>query len=161
MLDLIVLSILFFICIGTGIMAGLFFSFSAFIMEALRKVDSRYGMETMKSINRAILNPLFGLVFFGTTIMAMILLTTVSLIPEWNGKVYVICGSVLYLVGVLVVTFRFNIPLNNRLEKTSSIGNGFGQSWEGYMKSWSKWNHVRTITALAALMCFVLGFKYF
>jgi uncharacterized membrane protein len=52
--------------LGCGLMAGIFFAFSAFVMKALSRLPASEGMAAMQAINVAILNPLFFVVFFGT-----------------------------------------------------------------------------------------------
>ena len=157
----IIFTVIFFTCIGTGIMAGLFFSFSTFIMEALGKISSESGMNAMKSINRTILNPLFKVIFFGTALMTLFLLITTLFNSEWNGRTYIISGSLLYLVGIYLVTIIFNVPLNDRLDRTDSTNYSSQQMWKSYIKKWTIWNHIRTVTAVGTLACFVLGFKQF
>lgn len=159
MLNSIIFTVIFFTCIGTGIMAGLFFSFSTFIMEALGNISSESGMNAMKSINRTILNPLFGVIFFGTALMTLFLLITALFNSEWNGRTYVISGSLLYLVGTFLVTIIFNVPLNNLLERGDSTAYSSQLMWRSYIRKWTLWNHIRTVTAVGTLACFVLGLK--
>ncbi|WP_190238680.1 anthrone oxygenase family protein [Salipaludibacillus neizhouensis] len=155
----IIYTVIFFTCIGTGILAGLFFSFSTFIMEALGEISAKSGMNAMKAINRTILNPLFGLIYFGTALMTLFLLVATLFNSEWNGRIYIISGSLLYLVGTFLVTIIFNVPLNNLLERGDSTDYSSQQMWRSYIKKWTVWNHIRTVTAVGTLACFVLGFK--
>lgn len=159
--NFIIFTVIFFTCIGTGIMAGLFFSFSTFIMEALGEVSSESGMNAMKSINKKILNPLFGVIFFGTALMTLFLFIATLVSSEWNGRTYIISGSLLYLVGTFLVTIIFNVPLNDLLEKEDSTDYSSQQIWRSYIKKWTVWNHIRTVTAVGTLACFILGFKQF
>src|SRR5262245_39759020 len=62
--------------LGSGLMAGLFFAFSSFIMAALAKLPAEQGIAAMNSINVTILNATFGLVFFGTTLLCLGLAVT-------------------------------------------------------------------------------------
>lgn len=130
-------------------------------MEALGKISSESGMNAMKSINRTILNPLFKVIFFGTALMTLFLLITTLFNSEWNGRIYIISGSLLYLVGIYLVTIIFNVPLNDRLDRTDSTNYSSQQMWKSYIKKWTIWNHIRTVTAVGTLACFVLGFKQF
>ena len=57
--------------LGSGLMAGLFFAFSSFIMTALAKLSPEQGIATMNSINVTILNATFGLAFFGTAVLCL------------------------------------------------------------------------------------------
>ena len=59
--------------LGAGLVAGIFFAFSAFIMAALKRLPPEGGISAMQSINVAVLNPVFFLVFFGTAVAALIL----------------------------------------------------------------------------------------
>jgi uncharacterized membrane protein len=62
----------------------------------------------------------------------------------------VLAGSVLYLVGTILVTIRFNVPLNNELAAVQADGLNAASTWSRYVAVWTKWNHVRTAAALAA-----------
>ena len=47
-------------------MAGVFFAFSTFVMQALARLQPAQGTEAMQAINRTVLNPWFPGVFLGT-----------------------------------------------------------------------------------------------
>src|SRR5262245_4297739 len=65
MKDLI--SILTFVtALGCGLVAGIFFAFSNFVMKALARVPPAQGVATMQSINVVVLNRWFFVVFLGT-----------------------------------------------------------------------------------------------
>ena len=51
--------------LGAGLVAGIFFAFSAFIMSALKRLPPKGGISAMQSIIVAVLNPAFFFVFFG------------------------------------------------------------------------------------------------
>ena len=53
-------------CVGSGMMAGLFASFSTFMMKALGSLERSEGVRAMQAINRLIVRPSFLLVFMGT-----------------------------------------------------------------------------------------------
>jgi uncharacterized membrane protein len=59
--------------LGAGLVAGIFFAFSTFIMAALARLPAEGGIAAMQSINVAVLNPLFFLAFFGTAAIALVL----------------------------------------------------------------------------------------
>jgi len=65
-------------------------------------------------------------------------------------------GSALYLIGVLFVTMRFNVPLNDALDRMTPESNDAARLWADYLSRWTAWNHVRTVTALLAAMSFAL-----
>ena len=57
--------------LGTALIGGLFFAFSAFIMAALAARPAAEGMAAMVSINRVILRSLFMPVFFGAALLCL------------------------------------------------------------------------------------------
>jgi uncharacterized membrane protein len=99
----------FLAALGSGVMAGLFFAFSAFIMTAFSRMPWAGGIAAMQSINVAILNPVFFTVFFGTPAACAVL--AIAALVRWSepGSLYLLAGSLLHLVGSLVVTIVFNV----------------------------------------------------
>ncbi|HEU5260866.1 MAG TPA: anthrone oxygenase family protein [Gemmatimonadales bacterium] len=71
---------------------------------------------------------------------------------SWHdaGAAYLLAGSLLYLVGTVMVTIVFNVPRNNALAAVGPDSVDGARVWAGYLTSWTAWNHVRTVAALAA-----------
>lgn len=154
------LTILTFVsALGSGLIAGLFFAFSAFVMTALARIPSAQGNAAMQSINIAILNPLFGFVFSGTALACVVL--TITSFFRWGqpGTLYLLAGSLLYLVGSFLVTVVFNVPLNDALAATDPGSIEGMNVWASYIPKWTAWNHVRTILSLAALASFIVALR--
>lgn len=142
------------VALGCGLIAGVFFAFSTFIMKALARLPSGQGMAAMQSINVVVLNPWFLGAFFGTGVACILAL--ISSLMRWHepGAVYLFAGSALYLVGTLLVTIVFNVPRNQSLASVAATDPDGANRWAGYITSWTAWNHVRTIAALAAAASF-------
>jgi uncharacterized membrane protein len=136
--------------VGCGLMAGLLFAFSNFIMRALLQQSPESGIRTMQTINLFIQNPIFFVLFFGTTLAALFLAITSALHLSQNGSTLLLLGSLLYLVGTFGVTVVFNVPLNNSLAEYSANTPDAAQYWQSYVAQWLKWNHVRTATSVSA-----------
>ena len=145
-----ILYILTFISIlGCGLIAGIFFAFSTFVMQALEKLLPSQGIEAMQKINVTVLNPWFLSVFMGTAFVCFIL--AVSTYWNWNqpGALYLLTGSLLYIVGTFLVTVVFNVPMNNALDGMDSTSGKASDYWNGiYLTRWTFWNRVRTVAAL-------------
>lgn len=139
-----------FSALGCGLIAGVFFAFSAFVMKALASLPSAQGIAAMQSINVAVLNPWFLGTFLGTT--ATCILLAVSSLLSWHkpGAAYLLVGSTLYLVGTVLVTGAFNVPRNEALAAIDPASADATNLWGQYVTRWTIWNHVRTVTALAA-----------
>ncbi|WP_228050189.1 hypothetical protein [Tychonema sp. LEGE 06208] len=54
-----------FAVLGCGLIAGVFFAFSTFVMNALGRLPPAQGIAAMQSINIAVINPLFITALFG------------------------------------------------------------------------------------------------
>ncbi len=50
--------------LGCGLVAGVFFAFSTFVMKALDRLPPAQGMTAMQSINVVVINPWFMTAFF-------------------------------------------------------------------------------------------------
>jgi uncharacterized membrane protein len=143
--------------LGSGMMAGLFFAFSTFIMQALGKRPAPVGIAAMQSINETILKPIFFLVFFGPALLSLAL--SVMALIDWSdpGSGWRLAGGLLYLIGSIGITMWFNVPLNNRLMKAAADSAEAATIWSHYLKVWTQWNHVRTVACIGACGSFILG----
>lgn len=137
--------------LGTALMAGLYFAFSVAVMGALGRIAPAAGIAAMQSINIVILNPWFFLAFFGTAAVCAVL--AVMALLRWTepGAALLLLGCVLYLVGNIVVTMLFNVPLNTALAAADPASAEGAALWSRYLSTWTAWNHVRTLACLASL----------
>lgn len=143
--------------LGCGLMAGVFFAFSSFVMTALARLPPHEGIAAMQSINLVVRNPLFFTVFFGTAAacLAIVLLATL----DWQapGAACALAAGMLYLLGTFGVTVAFNVPLNESLAPLDPAAAASAAFWGGYVDRWSAWNHVRTAAATAAAGLLVIA----
>lgn len=145
--------------LGSGLMAGIFLIFSNTIMNALARLQPSQGIAAMQAINRTILNPVFFAVFFGTAVACSLL--SVSLLWRWHqpGSFYLLAGSILYLVGVILITIVFNVPMNESLDTVEPESIEGGNVWAKYLTNWTAWNHARTVAALLGTTSFILALR--
>ncbi len=143
--------------LGCGLMAGVFFIFSNTVMSALARLQPPQGIAAMQSINRTILNPLFFVAFLGTAATSILL--AISLLWRWQqpGAVYLLAGSLLYLVGAILVTIVFNVPMNEALETVEPESVEAANLWARYLTNWTAWNHVRTVASFLGAVSFILA----
>ena len=157
MIDKIIFLLILFSATGSGLMAGLFFVFSNTVMKALALLEPRNGITAMQSINRTILNPLFFFVFFGPAVASVMLIIFSLMKNEQPGTVYILLGSLLYLVGCILVTIFFNVPMNKVLDVVDSASDEAATLWADYLTKWTTWNHVRTIACFLGAVSFMLA----
>jgi uncharacterized membrane protein len=145
--------------LGCGLMAGVFFAFSAFVMNALARPPPAEGIAAMQSINIAVINPWFFAAFFGTA-AACIALAVISVL-SWRepGSGWLVMASALYLAGTFLVTIVFNVPLNDALAAVDAKSAEAASLWSLYLPRWTAWNHVRTGAALAALASLFMALR--
>jgi uncharacterized membrane protein len=143
--------------LGSGLIGGIFFAFSAFIMSAFSRIEPEQGIAAMKSINSAILRSLFIPVFFGTAIVSAIAAVWSLVRLDDSGTIVTVAAGALYIFGVIVPTIAFNVPLNNALAAVDAGSAEAMPVWSRYLKDWVLWNHVRTVAAIAACALFVLA----
>lgn len=136
--------------LGCGLIAGTFFAFSSFVMPALGRLAPAAGIRAMQSINVVVLNPLFLAVFLGAGVACALLAGASPWTWSRPGAGLRLAGGLLYLVGTIGVTGACNVPRNDALAKLDASSVEAAAAWARYLASWTAWNHVRTVAALAA-----------
>ncbi|MBL4711225.1 MAG: DUF1772 domain-containing protein [Gammaproteobacteria bacterium] len=142
--------------LGCGVIAGVFFAFSTFVMKALMRLTSGEGIAAMQVINITVLNPWFLGVFLGTSVVCIVLLGVSLFLMNQSGAGYVIAGSAFYLFGCLLVTVVFNVPKNKALAKVDVFADDAEFIWRNHVDEWTKWNHIRTAASFLAAACFAI-----
>jgi uncharacterized membrane protein len=122
---------------GTGLITGVFFAFSAFVMRALARLPEPQGIAAMQSINIAVINPAFLGVFVGTAISGIAVIVIILLRWERAGAAYLLAGALLYLGGTFLVTILFNVPLNNTLAAAAPTDADSARLWAEYLWQWT------------------------
>jgi uncharacterized membrane protein len=149
-------SIVFIAALGSGLIAGVFFAFSSFVMGALAKLPPAQGIAAMQSINIVVINPIFMAVLFGTGVISLYL----GYVGVRDGVPLMWMGAAAYVVGTLLVTMAFNVPLNNALAGAAPESAEGAALWSHYLSSWSLWNHIRGIAALVASGFYIWALRF-
>ena|SRR5690625_922857 len=144
-------------CVGAGTVGGIFFGFSSFIMKALSELPTVQGVATMQRINVVVLNPLFLTLFVGTTVLGVTCVALAFFPWSVSRSTLLIAAGALYVVGSFLVTGRFNVPMNNRLERLDAESAEAAAYWPQYVRQWLWWNHVRTGASAASCACSALA----
>ena len=141
--------------LGSGLIAGAFFAFAAFVLPALSRLPAPSGIAAMQSITATIKGSLFLVVFFGTAALAALMGIAATL--QWGepGALYLLIGSLLYLNGPFAVTLMKNLPLNNKLAATKPDSAEGKRLWPEFRATWGSWNHARWIGGLGAAAAFI------
>ena len=143
----------------TGLSAGLFYAWSVSVIPGTQKIQDTTYLETMQSINRAILNPAFYLIFFGS-ILFLGASTVITFKPSNVVFWLFMASSMLYLFGTVGVTALGNVPLNNQLDALglSEINGGeLSKFRKFYETNWNRLHLIRTVFAVGAFLLSVLA----
>ena len=156
-MSLIITSLLWFSAISCGLIAGVCFAFSTFIMSALGRIDHVAGISAMNAINVDIVQSLFIVLMLGTTVASAALAGIA--IFRWSepGAVPMFIGGALFFTGMFVSTMIFNVPLNDALAAVDPASTEGAALWARYVSDWTFWNHVRTIASTASFALFILS----
>ena len=143
--------LLWVMALSSGLMAGVYFAFSAFIMQSLASLPGNAGAAAMNAINRVILKSLFMLLFWGSTIVSALLLG----FGLWRLAVSDLAPALVgatYFGGMFLVTATRNVPLNNAL----AAGEERPEVWQDYLRRWTYWNSFRTVACLVTCALAIL-----
>lgn len=139
--------------IGSGLIGGVFFAFSVFVMQALARLPAAQGVRAMQRINVVVLESAFLAVFIGTTIVAFA--CGIIAVFAWSSprSPLLLIASVAYVLGAFGITLRMNVPRNQRLAKLDADSQAAADYWPLYLREWLRWNHVRTAASIVAAAC--------
>jgi uncharacterized membrane protein len=146
-----------------SLVAGLLFGFAIVVMPGIAKLTDKEYLLAFKHMDGVIQNnqPLFVLVWAGS-ILSVIATLALGIMNLRGEGLYLLTGAtLLYLIGVQLPTFRFNIPLNNELQNLDVEELEDDQAKSSRVKfetPWNRWNRIRTVNAIIAvtLLLFVL-----
>ncbi|ATY33293.1 anthrone oxygenase family protein [Sphingomonas psychrotolerans] len=148
---IVVPGLLWFSAIGCGLIAGLYFAFSTFILQALNQLGPAPAAQAMNAINARILQSLFMPLFLGTTLAGLALAVIGAVNRDEAGATAMLSGGAIYAIGMFGVTMAFNVPLNNALTREAAA------LWPHYLRRWALWNHVRMLASAIASALFILA----
>jgi len=133
---------------SSGLIGGVYFAFSGFIMPAFSKIETTQSIAAMKSINEIILRSLFMPLFFGSSFVSVLLIVIAFVNWDKTGSGLTMLAGAVYFFGMFVCTALFNVPLNNTLARVELESIDAHHVWSHYLKTWTNWNHIRAISSL-------------
>ena len=138
----------------TGIMAGIFFTWSNAVMPGIGKLDDLEFLQALKSMNRVILNNAFMAVFGGAMI-AVFLLPVFHFTSSPKALFWFYVGTfLLYAVGVFGVTVGGNVPLNELLDGTNLDITSVPEIKALRETIESRWNSLNLIRTVCSILTF-------
>ena len=144
------------VMLQVGLTAGLLFIFSIAVNPGLARLNEEEYYRAMKFINQVILSPIFFIVFIGP-VFTLPFLTYMSR-NDSNMFIFILFSSILYLLGVILVTSLRNVPLNNKLEKLKS--EDFKDVFLWYKKPWNFWHNIRTFFGITSFLLLTINLLF-
>ena len=144
-----------------SLVAGLLFGFAIVVMPGIAKLTDKDYLLAFKHMDGIIQNnqPLFILVWAGS-ILSIIITLILGIMNLGGTQIYLmVFASILYLFGVQLPTFRFNIPLNNSIQHLDieSLEESEAKSSRiDFEIPWNRWNKIRTVNAILSVSMLLL-----
>ena len=148
----------FLAIVTTALSAGIFYAWSVTVIPGLKRVSDHNYLETMQSVNRAILNPLFFIAFIGCMVLLALNAYFLYQLDSSSSFIFTFSAFIIYIIGTFGVTVFGNVPMNESLDKIDLKGLNIEEvkklrsSYEG---KWNTFNYIRTFFAVTSF-CFVL-----
>ncbi|MEM6853626.1 MAG: anthrone oxygenase family protein [Planctomycetota bacterium] len=142
--------------VGSGLVAGLLFTFSTFVMKALGQVAPSHGIEAMQAINLTVMNPITMGAFMGTAGLSLASVGVAILNWQMPSSVWLFAGGLLYLAS-FIITAAGNVPMNEALASMDASASSTAEYWQHYLNRWTFFNHVRTVAATFAMAAYILA----
>ena len=139
-----------------GFIGGVYFAFSFFVMQSLKKTSASDAIRIMNTINLVILKSPFMLLFFFSSFIAFILfLENLILYKLISNEGF---ASLIFLVGMFICTATKNVPLNNKLADFDFNDSNCNPEteWNYYYRNWIKWNHIRTTSCFLSMVLLLI-----
>jgi uncharacterized membrane protein len=136
--------------LGCGLVSGVFFAFSTFVMQGLDRLAPDQGIAAMQSINRLAITPLFMTALFATALLCVAAVVWGAVAWDRPQARWMAPAGALYLIGSIGVTIAANVPRNEALAELDPAASSSAARWAAYVSEWTAFNHVRTISALVA-----------
>jgi uncharacterized membrane protein len=152
-IEIIILALAIFL---TGLMTGIFFTWSNAVKPGIGKLGDIEYLRALQSMNRVILNNAFRIIFLGAII-------AVALVPVFYFNLYpknifwlFVFTLVIYWIGVFGVTVSGNIPLNEILDKTNLESITLEEIKTLRKSIELKWNNYNLIRCISSGITFIL-----
>ena len=143
--------------VAAGLVAGVFLTFSDFVMRSLQAARPAAGTEAMQILNRKVYRSVFMVLLMGMVPVAAGFGLYALIVLSGPVSIWLVSAALLYVIGVFLVTAGGNVPMNKRLEAMPQAGAAAQAYWPAYVEGWLRWNHIRWIAASGASFCYAVS----
>jgi uncharacterized membrane protein len=140
-----------------ALVAGVFLSFSDFVMRGLAAAPGTAGAAGMVGLNRTVYRSVFMVLLLGFVPGSIALGALAIWQLQGTALALTLAGALAYLVGVMAVTGRGNVPMNQRLDGLAGDVPGLAAYWPRYLHGWTTLNHVRVAASATAALAWAIA----
>jgi uncharacterized membrane protein len=144
--------------VGSGLLGGVLFAFSSFVMPALRRLAPPEGISAMQSINRQAPTAAFGSLIAATALLASGVGLHAALHRNQPGTRWIGVGTMSIMLG-LVITGVYNVPRNDRLAVIDAATPEAARYWATFLTEWVIANHLRTTACVVAAASYTVALR--
>ena len=152
---------LFFSTLLCSLVTGFILTYAIVVMPGLSKLDDKEFIKAFQVTDGIIQNnqPIFILIWLGSiiSVFCTIIVSIISLgiLEAW----LIIFTSVVYLLGVQVITISIHLPLNRRIQNidiNSTNSQKLSDERKNFETKWNYYNNIRTGIAVFVVLIFLL-----
>jgi len=152
---------LFLSVLFCALATGFILTYAIVVMPGLSKLDDKAFIKAFQVTDRIIQNnqPIFILIWLGSIISVfstiIVSIFSLGILEAW----LIIFTSVVYLLGVQVITITIHLPLNRRIQNidiNSTNSQTLSDERKNFEKKWNYFNNIRTGIALFVVFIFLL-----
>lgn len=147
----------------TGLSSGLFYAWAVSVIPGTRRISDLAYLETMQSINRAIINPWFMVIFPGPLLTLGLTIYNQFRSGDMGGFGLMLIAGIIYLIGTVGVTAFGNVPLNEALDRVQTLNidqETVHSIRVQYEKQWNRLHLIRTVfSVLSFLVCVIATYN--
>jgi uncharacterized membrane protein len=140
-----------------ALVAGVFLSFSDFVMRGLAAAPGTAGAAGMVGLNRTVYRSIFMVLLLGFVPGSIALGALALWQLQGAALALTLAGAFAYLVGVMAVTGRGNVPMNQRLDGLAGDAVALSAYWPRYLQGWTTLNHVRVAASATAALAWAIA----
>jgi len=142
----------------TGLTAGLCFTWNNAVTPGVGQLVDMGYLRSFQEMNRAIINPIFLIVFFGPFFLHI---ANVFLFKTSSGTILwmVMASAGLYIIGLVAVTIFGNVPLNELLDKTDLMQASAEELKllrDNFEVKWNRFHLIRTVSTVLSFLLLLI-----
>jgi uncharacterized membrane protein len=138
----------------TGLMAGVFFTYSNSVTPGLDALEPRQALAAMLSMNQKILNPAFLTMFVTAPLAGAATGVLLLLSGNKTAGILLLSAAAAYFLGSFVPTMAVNVPMNEALAAGWAAGETADPAklWTEFSARWTSWNTLRAWASTLSLL---------